>query len=1203
MICPNCRTENPDGAKFCNECGHPIILPEQTSPSSPSQDGTLTQFQLVHSKDVIEKIPHPKDRIEGERRQVTILFCDMKGFTPLTHKLGPEKTFGLMEKVLEIMVLKVRQYQGTVNETRGDGIMALFGIFDALEDAPQRAIRASMAIHKGLIEFNGRMKDLYQIPPIQVRIGLNTGLVVIGAVEIDLKVRFTLVGDTINMASRMEALAEPGTTYVTGEIYRQTKDLFHFQLVGRKEIKGREELISVYKVLSAKEDVYRPRLGSERLIYSKMIGRDSELNKLELQVMKAINGQGSVVNIIGEAGIGKSRLVAELKNKEVMKKVTLLEGRAISIGKNLSFHPIIDLLKQWAEIRNDDGETAAFDKLQGVIKRIFFEEYNEVLPFVALLMGMKLSGIQAQRTEGIEGQALQRLILKSIRDLLVKASGMAPIAIVIDDLHWADTSSVELIESLSRLAEAHRIVFINLFRPGHRETGDFLAESLRDRQVNYYFEIVLEPLTEKMSEALIGNMLNLRELQQVFVSRIVERTGGNPFFIEEVVRSLIDEQAVLPKGDNFLLTEKAATTPIPNTIEALLMARIDRLEEQTRDLVKEASVIGRSFFYRILTEVASKIENIDARLRYLEEIQILLERLRMGELEFLFKHALAQEVAYESILPMKRKELHLKVARAFEKIFKERLNEFYGMLAYHYCQAESLEEAEVSLIKAGEEALRSAASDEALHYYEEALQLYQKKYENGPDQKKVAMLEENIALALYNRGQHREAVKHFDTALDYYWGKLPKEPIFIALKFISAFSHFLIVLYLPFLKFRKTPSERDIANVDLFFKKINSISLINAKRFIIEYFYLFKFISSFDIRKFKEGYGIFSMSSALFAYSGISFSLSRKVLIAVRNKIKKNDTVNCIMYEISETVYYFLGGNWKAIKDYDDELLDRNCKIGEIHYASQYLFWHGLGVICRGGFDKAWAIADRLHNLYEVYGNGISEIFKYEISIILLIASGKFDEAMIESQKGIIFGQKARSNFWWGFHTNQAWIYIVRGAVEKAHECLEEADRIRLQTETAPFQVSYYFNTRLEFDLYRLRESIQSRNQEERDKFLRATSKSVRILAGIARKVAYHRIDSYRLTGAYYWEIDEQKKAVKWWHRAVQEGERMGARPQLARLYLEVGRCLLEEKGKYTKLDGLEGEAYLEKARALFKEMKTELFLDEIDRVFQMRRP
>ena len=332
-----------------------------------------------------------------------------------------------------------------------------------------------------------------------------------------------------------------------------------------------------------------------------------------------------------------------------------------------------------------------------------------------------------------------------------------------------------------------------------------------------------------MSEALIGNMLNLRELQHAFVTSIVERTGGNPFFIEEVVRSLIDEQALLPKGGTFHLTDKAATISIPNTIEELLMARIDRLEEQTRDLVKEASVIGRSFFYRILAEVACEIEDIDARLTYLEEIQLLRERLRMGELEYLFKHALAQEVAYESILPLKRKELHLRVAQSIEKIFEERLHEFYGMLAYHYCQAESLEEAEEYLIKAGEEALRSAASDEALHYYEEALQLYLKKSGPDADPEKVAMLEKNIALALFNKGQYADALKYLDRVLEH-WGLMsPKNKLNMTFRLVSDLLNLIFNLYLPSGRLKRLPTEKENEIFSVLEKKLIALAFLRSQ--------------------------------------------------------------------------------------------------------------------------------------------------------------------------------------------------------------------------------------------------------------------------------------------------------------------------------------------------------------------------------------
>ena len=508
-ICPNCNFPNPFHFRFCGGCGQGLTFPSRPIPKELSFDEKLAKIQRYLPKDLTQKILAQRDKIEGERKQVTVMFCDMEGFTPLTEKLGSEQMYSIMDEVYEILIHKVHHYEGTVNELTGDGIMALFGAPIALEDGPQRATRSAFAIHQEINKFTDRIKREKGIPTFKMRIGIHTGPVVVGTLGNDLRVEFKAGGDTVNLASRMEALAEPGTTYVTEETYRLVKDLFQFQYLGKKEVKGKEEPIPVYKVLPAKDAVYRPRLGSERIIYSEMVGRDNELHRLELQVMKAINGQGSVVNIIGEAGIGKSRLVAELKKREVVQRVSLLEGRAISIGRNLSYYPIIDLLKQWARIRADDGEATALGKLEVAIRSLFPEEVGEVLPFVATLMGMNLWGRYAERAKGIEGEALEKLILKNVRELLVRATERTPLVIVTEDLHWADTSSLQLLESLFRLAETQRILFINLFRPGFLETGERILKTLKERLPVYHLELVLEPLDERMSEALISNMLSI----------------------------------------------------------------------------------------------------------------------------------------------------------------------------------------------------------------------------------------------------------------------------------------------------------------------------------------------------------------------------------------------------------------------------------------------------------------------------------------------------------------------------------------------------------------------------------------------------------------------------------------------------------------------------------------------------------------------
>jgi class 3 adenylate cyclase len=602
----------------------------------------IDQIQRYLPKGLTGKILAQRGKIEGERKHITVMFCDMEGFTPLVEKLGSEKAYSIMDEIYEILIHTVHDFEGTVNEMTGDGIMALFGAPIALEDAPQRALRSALAIHSEIAKFNGQREG---IDPIRMRIGVHTGPVVLGTLGNNLRVEFKAVGDTVNLASRVEGLAESGTTYVTEDTFKLTEGLFRFETIGEKAVKGKESAIPVYRLLSAKKDVHRPRLGLERSIYSEMVGRDNELNKLELQVMKAINGEGSIVNIIGEAGIGKSRLFAELKNREVMKRVALFEGRAISTGRNLSFHPIIDLMKQWARIGEDDSGATALNKLEIAIRRVVPEDMHEVLPFVATLMGIKLSGRYAERVKGIEGEALEKLILKNMRDLIIKATELKPQVIAMEDLHWADTSSIEQMESLFRLAETQRIVFINVFRPGHRETGDRILETVKEKYAPHYVEIDLQPLDANMSESLINNMLHIKGLKHTVIDQIVNRADGNPFFIEEVVRSFIDQGAVVLKDGVFEVTDKIDKMVMPHTINDVLMARIDRLDEKTRELVKIASVIGRSFFYRILTEVSKTIEDIDTRLSYLQKIQLIRERKRMEELEYLFKHALAQEAA------------------------------------------------------------------------------------------------------------------------------------------------------------------------------------------------------------------------------------------------------------------------------------------------------------------------------------------------------------------------------------------------------------------------------------------------------------------------------------------------------------------------------------------------------------------------------
>jgi len=1228
-LCPQCDHNNLPSDKFCGECGHSLRATSSQIPKKFSFDEKTKKIQQYLPKGLTEEILIKRNEIEGERKQVTVMFCDMVEFTPLVERLGPDKAYAIMGQVYDILIHCVYKYEGTVNEMMGDGIMALFGAPIALEDAPQRALWSALSIHREIEKFNDQLKG---IRPIKMRIGIHTGPVVVGTLGNDLSIEFKAVGDTVNLASRMEGLAESGTTYVTKENFRLTKNLFRFEALGKKFVKGKEKAVFVYKLLSEKGDIYRPRLGSERMIYSEMVGRDKELDKLELQVMKVINGKGSVVNIIGEAGIGKSRLIAELKNQDIIRKVIIVEGRAISIGKNLSFHPVIDLLKEWAGIKESDGEVLAFEKLGSAIKEIYPEEIDEVLSFVATLMGMKLYGKYAKRIKGIEGEALEKLILKNMRDLLTKVSELTPLVIVMEDMHWADISSIELMELLFHLAEKQRILFINVFRPGYKETGDRLVETVKERLPEYYTEILVEPLDEHMGEALIKNMLNIKSRYYPIVDKIAQRADGNPFFIEEIIHSFIDEEVVVVKDGKFEMTERIDTVVIPNTINDVVMFRIDRLEEKTRDLVKVASVIGRKFYYRILTEVAKTVEDIDNRLSYLEKIQLIRKRKRMEELEYFFNHALAQEAVYESILLQKRKELHLKVAESIEKIFYERLHEFYGMLAYHYNKGEDEDKTEDYLIKAGEEALKTSASIEALHYYQDAMELYLKKHGEAADSGKIVMLERNIALALFNKGQYAEAVEHFDKALVYYGEKLPKHSISAMFKSVVCFINFVISLYLPYLKFKKLPTQRDREIILLYVRKLEALGVTDPKRFFVESVYTLKRLANFDLTKIENGPALFAGASVVFSWAGIFFGLSRKTLEFCEKRIHKDDIKSMLFYKMCALALNCVASNYE-VDYYNDDLVNQNLNIGEIYPSVLYIFHQGNMNIDRGCLNDARRMVEKLSEIADVYENDFSRTIEYELKIKLLMKCRKPYEAINEIKDGINFANKKVMNMYVNqFYAIKARLQIMLKDIQGAEESLLHAKEYVSKVEPVPYVYSNFLLSKFIFDLYRLEKSIKTGNElphrraagylqrhcnaassgeltlvrlwrikRESRTIRRRTLRSGRKMIKNVQKVACDKTEAFKLMGTYCWFIDKQKNALRWWNKSIQEGERLGARLELSRSYFEVGKRLTEPKSRHSELKGKKAEEFLEMARTIFEELDLQWDLDDFDRIIAYR--
>ena len=436
-ICPNCNFPNPPQFKFCGECGHNLTLSKEPLRKELSFEEKLAKIQRYLPEDLTQKILAQKDKIEGERKQVTVMFCDMEGFTTLTEKLGSEQMYSIMDQVYEILIQKVHDYEGTVNELTGDGIMALFGAPIALEDGPQRAIRSGLAIHRELTRFSDQMKQEKGIPQIKMRIGIHTGPVVVGTLGNDLRVEFKAVGDTVNQASRMESLAEAGTTFVTEDTFKLTEGLFRFEALGEKQVKGKEELVKVYRVIAPSTRRTRFDISAERGL-TPLVGRERELELLLDGFERVKAGKGQAFSIVSEAGVGKSRLLYEFRKAVTNEDINFLEGKCLSYSRGVAYHPVIDILKSNFDIREGEGDQEIREKIKRGLGIMKVDEPS-TLPYLLELLSVKDSGIDKIP---MSPEARKDRINEAIKRIVLKGSELRPLIIAFEDLHWIDINSL-----------------------------------------------------------------------------------------------------------------------------------------------------------------------------------------------------------------------------------------------------------------------------------------------------------------------------------------------------------------------------------------------------------------------------------------------------------------------------------------------------------------------------------------------------------------------------------------------------------------------------------------------------------------------------------------------------------------------------------------------------------------------------------------
>jgi class 3 adenylate cyclase/tetratricopeptide (TPR) repeat protein len=698
--CPHCGAEAPPDFRFCGHCGkslHAAAPPPAPVPERP----------VYTPKHLADKILRSRSAVEGERRQVTVLFADVAGFTSLAEKLDPEEVHRIINGCFERITAEVHRFEGTINQYTGDGVMALFGAPIAHEDSARRAVHAALGIQRAMADYAATLRA-ERGPSLAMRIGLNTGAVVVGAIGDDLRMDYTAVGDTTNLAARLQQAARPGTVVVSESTHRAIEGFFETLDLGRLEVKGHEP-VRAWQVVRTRGARSRIAVGHERGL-TPFVGRDRELQTLLARFADVEAGRGQAVFIAGDAGIGKSRLLYELRRRlaEENRAVSWVEGQCVSFGQSIPFLPLVDLLRKNFGIEEFDGEPEIIAKVEAGMRRM--GGLDEHVPFIRYLLSVDPGDATVA---AMDAANRRRLAFAALRALTLRGAALRPLVLVVEDLHWMDPGSEEFLGSLMESIAGVSIMLVLTFRVGY-------APPFGSR--SYYSTLTLTTLAEPDALAVARGVLGATDLPRELTTALMEKAEGVPLFIEEVAKTLLDLGVLRREGDRLVVVGGPDRFDVPETIHDIIMARLDRLGEDGKRTVQLASVIGRQFLVRLLSRVAGMSQQLDGLLRELQALEIIYQQGLLPEPAYVFKHAVIQDVAYNSLLRERRRELHRAVGFALEELYPDRLAEHYEELAHHFAEGEEWTKAFEYLARSGDRAREASANTTALDWYARALE-------------------------------------------------------------------------------------------------------------------------------------------------------------------------------------------------------------------------------------------------------------------------------------------------------------------------------------------------------------------------------------------------------------------------------------------------------------------------------------------------
>jgi class 3 adenylate cyclase/tetratricopeptide (TPR) repeat protein len=668
----------------------------------------VTRFaspKIYTPKHLAEKILTSKSSIEGERKQVTALFADLKGSMDLFADRDSEEASKLIDPVLEHMMEAVHHYEGTVHRVMGDGIMALFGAPLAHEDHGVRACYAALRMQETVKRYAEGVRRMEGIP-IQIRVGLNSGEVVVRSIGCDLRMDYYAVGQTLNVAARMEHMAVPGSILISADTLTLAEGYIQVKPLGPMKVKGLVLPLEVFQIVGASTVRSRLHATAARGL-TRFVGRDSEMEQLRQALERARTGHGQVVAVVGEPGVGKSRLNWEFTRSHRTEGWLVLESTSVSYGKATAFLPIIDMLRAYFQIETHDETRKIREKITGKLLSLD-RALESSLPALLWLLDVPVEDWQR-----LEPPQRRQRALEGVKRLLLRESQVQPLLVVFEDLHWLDAETQALLDGLVESLPTARLLLLVNYRPEYQHAWSGKS---------YYRQLRIDSLppesAEELLAALLGNDAGLQPLKRL----LIERTDGNPFFLEESVRTLVETKALAGQRGQYRLTQPVQAIQVPPTVQVMLAARIDWLSLEDKRLLQVAAVIGKDVPFALLPAIAElPEESLRQGLAHLQAAEFLYEARLFPDLEYTFKHALTHNVAYASLLHDRRRSLHTRIMVAIEHLYPDRLRDYADQLAQHASKGEVWDKAVGYLRQAGAKAFARSANREAIGYFEQAL--------------------------------------------------------------------------------------------------------------------------------------------------------------------------------------------------------------------------------------------------------------------------------------------------------------------------------------------------------------------------------------------------------------------------------------------------------------------------------------------------